>query len=280
MQARKGSIEKTVAILRRWKLSPFEHEADVRHGLRSGLCLNGTAWSVADAEAAWIVGEALNKIGAKRPSYLEGQRRYVIPREDCAWCGGPVSDDFTPGGHSTRFCSGECARAAWLYWDVETTHSASEAYHAAMRVMRQAEHQPRPCAHCTKPFRPMFGPEIYCSRECAAMASRLIPERPCLNCGKMHRPQKDDRPFCSWECFKAHGRRVIHERECVTCGRPFMSVQGNTMFCSPTCRTKAHLLKTGKWIPKNLSPIVFDFFVRPAPRPLSPPRFDLMLEAA
>jgi hypothetical protein len=53
--------------LRRCKLSRFEFEGYTRAGLRSALCLRGHSWRIADHEAAEIVREGLQRLGAVRP---------------------------------------------------------------------------------------------------------------------------------------------------------------------------------------------------------------------
>jgi hypothetical protein len=95
-----------------WRFSEFQHEANVRNGIRSGLCLIGHSWPVADNEAMKLVEEGLRKIGAERPSWAGGQWHYTTPRENCTWCSRLIEDD--RWGRS-RFCSSACAKSALLH---------------------------------------------------------------------------------------------------------------------------------------------------------------------
>ena len=70
-------VESCAAILGRWRSSAFEFEASCRHGLRSGFCLAGESWARADVMAAEIVRESLHRIGARRPTWEEGQPEYT-----------------------------------------------------------------------------------------------------------------------------------------------------------------------------------------------------------
>lgn len=87
-------------------------EGPIRNGLRAKLCLQGWNWTDAEAVAADIVGAALRQIGAKRPTWLEGQAAAfqdgaTIPRERCLGCRQPLLGEI-----GERFCSRPC-RAAW-----------------------------------------------------------------------------------------------------------------------------------------------------------------------
>jgi hypothetical protein len=78
--------------------------------IRSSLCLIGWPWSVANETAASIVTQALNQLGARRPSWAEGQREFTalgnFLREDFCWeCG-----DALPK-YAKKFCNGSCAQA-------------------------------------------------------------------------------------------------------------------------------------------------------------------------
>lgn len=89
--------------------SKFTYEAQIRHGLRSGLCLNGARWDTADHHASMVLQEALRRINAIRPSWLEGQspdfqdRGDLISRERCLQCRAPLL-----GALTERFCSRHC----------------------------------------------------------------------------------------------------------------------------------------------------------------------------
>src|SRR5690606_16914077 len=79
-----------------------------RHEMRSGLCLRGWPWADADAAAAEIVAAALNMVGARRPTWQQGQPEYVQfgvvleERTRCVVCGWKL-----PEGHRL-YCSPTC----------------------------------------------------------------------------------------------------------------------------------------------------------------------------
>lgn len=96
---RKALVDRCAVILRAGEPTCFAFEANCRHSLRAGLCLNGWSWARADTEAAEIVAEALRRIGARRPTWREGQPRYTqegfspIERSRCIWCARGLPDD-------------------------------------------------------------------------------------------------------------------------------------------------------------------------------------------
>lgn len=109
---RRHLVETVATILKSGESSPFAFEASCRHGLRSRLCLAGWGWQDADALAADIVAEALRRIGARRPTWEEGQPDYVqngggalIERTRCVRCHTPL-----PEGHF-KFCSRLCGQS-------------------------------------------------------------------------------------------------------------------------------------------------------------------------
>lgn len=108
---RRKLIDQTAAIMQRGEPSPFAFEGFMRHGLRSGLCLRGWSWVEADDMAADIVSSALHQIGAKRPTYQQGQPEWtqegviMIEREHCARCGWKL-----PEG-KWKFCTQRCSWA-------------------------------------------------------------------------------------------------------------------------------------------------------------------------
>ena len=55
----------------------FGHEGTLRASLRSGLCLQGLTWPDANRAAVEVITEALNRTGAKRPAWKEGQPEHT-----------------------------------------------------------------------------------------------------------------------------------------------------------------------------------------------------------
>lgn len=108
---RRKLIDQTAAIMRRGEPSVFAFEGFMRHGLRSGLCLRGWSWADADDLAADVVRSALHQIGAKRPTYQQGQPEWtqegviMIEREYCVRCGWRL-----PEG-KFKFCTQRCSSA-------------------------------------------------------------------------------------------------------------------------------------------------------------------------
>ncbi|MDJ1464937.1 hypothetical protein [Nitratireductor sp. GZWM139] len=107
---RRYLVETVVAILKQGEASKFQFEATCRHAIRSRLCLNGWSWHEAEAIAKDIVDTALNRIGAYRPSWAEGQPEWsqngagaLIERTRCIRCRSPLEEQ------QTKFCSKLCA---------------------------------------------------------------------------------------------------------------------------------------------------------------------------
>lgn len=102
--------EKIVPIMRAVEPTPFAAEGPCRAGIRSSLCLQGWSWQEADDAAALVVAAALHVVGARRPTWYEGQPEWTQPgalpieRERCAFCRGRL-----PEGH-WRFCCRECGQ--------------------------------------------------------------------------------------------------------------------------------------------------------------------------
>jgi hypothetical protein len=109
---RQSHIQGKIAdLMRDAEPTPFAVEGPCRAGIRSSLCLQGWPWTMADVTATDIVLAALNAVGARRPSWLEGQPEYTQPgaipieRERCVRCRKPL-----PDGH-WKFCGPICANA-------------------------------------------------------------------------------------------------------------------------------------------------------------------------
>ena len=98
--------------------SPFALEGVAVALFRSRQCLAGWRFEFADLMARSIVAESLKRVGARRPSWDEGQLwyarhfvyRWVVLAEErqpfCATCGARISDAKNSG--SRRWCSEKC----------------------------------------------------------------------------------------------------------------------------------------------------------------------------
>lgn len=85
--------------------------------------------------AASIVAEAMLRIGAKRPTYQEGQPEYshegagaMIERTRCVRCHSPL-----PEGH-TKFCGDLCCSAHHLRTTRRMEATQGRAYDLAVRL--------------------------------------------------------------------------------------------------------------------------------------------------
>jgi hypothetical protein len=170
-------VDRAMDILGEWRLSPFEHEEPVRHGLRIGLCLEGNGWGRADLEAASIVDDALRKLGAARPTFAQGQREYTVSSDYCAWCHCPIEEESRFG--SRRFCSADHARAALAHRAMTLQRYDQAALSNAYRLIAKEEAPPRQCGHCGKSFKSEIRNARFCSLRCNGDALRQLPDKQC-----------------------------------------------------------------------------------------------------
>jgi hypothetical protein len=121
-------IAKCAAMLRNGDPTAFEQSSALIHTTRKKLCLRGWPWIIAQETATDIVVRALDQIGARRPSWIEGQPEYTEigfeMRIDavCWQCG-----DRLPM-FKKKFCCGECQRALKLFlkalYETDKAHGA------------------------------------------------------------------------------------------------------------------------------------------------------------
>ncbi|WP_456628947.1 hypothetical protein [Bradyrhizobium sp. URHC0002] len=102
-------VKSLLPFLREAQPTAFAEEGPRRHKMRSKLCLQGWPWDYADQQAAAILHTALNRIGAHRPRWIEGQQEYCHDgylRDDHCWgCGSPLPQ------YKKKYCCGQCAAA-------------------------------------------------------------------------------------------------------------------------------------------------------------------------
>jgi hypothetical protein len=126
-EKRSALVDKLALILRWREPTAFAGEGPCRHGVRASLCLQGWSWSTADMVASDVVTAALNRVGARRPNWYEGQPEWTqdgalpIERERCVRCRKPL-----PEGH-WRFCSKVCSDGYHM--------ERNNAYAAAERLL-------------------------------------------------------------------------------------------------------------------------------------------------
>jgi hypothetical protein len=212
-------IRAAAEILSHGEPSLFRYEAHCRHAIRSHLCLEGALWAEADQRAASIVTAALDRIGAVRPTWHEGQlehaENFEIEHRNCAMCGARSGEDlvFTHG----KYCSALCR-------------------HRAMGGER-------PCEQCGKVYQTYKSHHQYCSRRCWDAAQTIHIERPCEHCGVVFKPAsrlghgKSIR-FCSISCANRARRKPIPEAQCIVCMSIFTPKRPGKTVCSQSCAGK------------------------------------------
>lgn len=302
-QKRDHLVQKVMDLLRDWRQSPFEHEASCVYGLRSALCLQGYGWHRSDAEARSVVAEGLRLLGPERPSWEQGQREYVTPRENCNWCGVDLPEELLTGTRSVNFCSEVCARSAIRQRDYEGQQTDSYMFRSAWQTIMRTRNDTRPCKNCGVLFRPLFGENEFCSKACVGAFRRTVPDRDCLQCRKRFRPRHGGTLYCSRKCHAA-SLRTVPMRNCAECGTIFQPHQNRrkdqpiccsracasalrkrlaplqqtcqccgaeyetrsarSLYCSGECVRLVNRFRTGKGIPKTLSPLVFDYITKVA----------------
>jgi hypothetical protein len=222
---RKRAIHAVMDALADWRESVFEKEGEVRASVRSRLCLDGHGWAASDREAANLIGEAFKLSGAARPTWEEGQRWFVEPKENCRNCG-MILMGTVRNGSKIMYCSTECANVAWKC--AEIRKSADKTYGAIYRAVQRFKFAPIACKCCSRDFRPRYEDQSYCSLDCQKEARRTVPEVTCLQCNIQFRPKCLQPPakFCSAECRWTHTRSQQFERKCELCGVDFVGTQG------------------------------------------------------
>lgn len=107
-----------------------------------------------------------------------------------------------------------------------------------------------------------------CPPKCAGEFKRILPELICAYepCSKPFRVSSSARlrkeKYCCFEHWAADNREKekVLQGECKLCGKPIERANPS-MFCSPVCNSRHYQYRSGKVVPKRVSPIVFDFFI-------------------
>lgn len=155
-----------VRIMRSAEPTPFAAEGPARAGVRGALCMAGWRWPMADAEAELLVRSALQMVGAKRPTWKEGQPEFTQPgalpivREQCARCAMPL-----PEGHY-KYCGPVCWKAAKIDWSRRWALEQQSIAETSGRAI-----SPK-CPSCRKPFFRKREEQKFCSTACAYDARR------------------------------------------------------------------------------------------------------------
>jgi hypothetical protein len=146
----------------------FAFEGACRHGLRAGLCLDGWRWPQADATAEGIVAAALQRIGASRPTWEQGQPEYTEPHASrCLRCRRVITED-----DRRKYCSDLCRRAHQQWRYAKDHRAEARATSQAWRDARRAAATAKPCAQCGRLFKPLQEANRpaprFCGKSCAA----------------------------------------------------------------------------------------------------------------
>ena len=149
--------------------SKFAFEASCRHGIRSGLCLDGWRWNEADAAASDVVSRALAITGATLPTWQQGQPEWTqhgvlaVEREACVRCKRPLS------GNQAKYCSTMCGQADKQARLRERRHEEMLAYQRARYAAGKLHpmQDPRRCETCGAQFSPRKKTARFCSISCS-----------------------------------------------------------------------------------------------------------------
>lgn len=174
-------IDRAIDGLSGWRFSHFEHEATVRQALRVKFIHEGSSWAEADATAAHIVEHALHRIGAKRPTWAQGQPEYQERHKHDAYrycqnhrCRRMLTED------QPKYCCENCAinhrNYRWKQDNADAVKAAARVYGQTVPKETKAEQwqnwrdkwDTSDCATCGKPFKARPGRKsLYCSRVCS-----------------------------------------------------------------------------------------------------------------
>jgi endogenous inhibitor of DNA gyrase (YacG/DUF329 family) len=169
-----------VPVLQKSEPTAFRMEGYFRHSMRGYLCLQGFPWHLAEGESAMIIARALQRVGARRPRWTEGQHEYTATpgfapaaRWTCAHCGGSV-----PSGRRL-YCSRACSNAA-AHERQRTEYAQMSAVERELakevrKLARADFHEANrtfTCAECGQisTWKPAANPRTFCSRTCAKRA--------------------------------------------------------------------------------------------------------------
>jgi hypothetical protein len=132
-ERRRTLVDRVATGLRKGEPTVFALSATCRHNLRRAFIVEyHWPWIVADIVAARIVRQALDRVGARVPSWEEGQRYYAQADLFCAAycvnCGALLLNR-----RDARFCGRACSNAHWAAIKTITMHDNGRAYGVAAR---------------------------------------------------------------------------------------------------------------------------------------------------
>jgi hypothetical protein len=168
---RRNAVGRVAEILKTGEPTLFRYEADCRHKLRARMCLDGISWARADATAAEIVAEALALIGARRPSWNEGQPQWTDSGANsflhtrCARCGKPLPPQEAGFAHGRprQHCSRSCAVGAFNDKNIDDVRAYNRAYRRALKAAAPDS----TCETCEGTFKSVKRPGRPAARFCS-----------------------------------------------------------------------------------------------------------------
>lgn len=249
-------LDATIKIMKTRSWSKFEFEGACRSGIRAGLCLEGWRWPHADLQAVEIVETALNRIGAVRPRWDEGQPEYVIEglveRTRCVHCARAIPEERTRP--NVKYCGGVCAKASIKQKQIRSGERLNMVeYLAAMSVKSNKTLQERSgnCEVCGTFFLSDQRDRRFCSQACKKVEQVRYPPRPCDICSAIYKPKMARAGItrtCSVGCGNELRRRTFaairlppRETACKTCATIFTSPRSlkPRNYCSAPCNPYA-----------------------------------------
>ena len=285
---RTSLIDQIVDALSDWRLSQFENEGAIVHGLRSALCLKGNGFQRSHDEAVSLVSDAFKLMGVKRPDWIEGQWHYSIPSDYCAWCHSPVEEDVRSSGY--RYCTPECARYALEHRAYENHKHNDLAGAAAYRMILKHKLPELKCEYCNEPFRSHIKGTKFCSPACIRRSrGDLLDERQCLWCRETFAPRDHSMYCCSKSCAQKQTvreyREMAPEKACAHCLSLFRPAKSYSIYCSPSCSSivtnRQYRLRNRVRRATSMNIEVFDYYFSAAivkqHKPITPQRFDWMV---
>lgn len=268
-KARERVVRDIIDILEDYRLSVFESEGPIRASIRSVLCLAGNGWEPSDNESAGLIAAALHKMGAKRPTWFQGQQSYITGKERCLHCSCELPEEII--ANRERYCSFVCKNAIALCKPDLERYANRQAYARTWYVMSNVTASERPCRQCTNPYRSAYADQKFCSYDCANVAqTNPARHRTCGHCQAAfidHQKGGRGQRYCSVPCRMAAWK--TSEFECCVCSETFEAKHANARFCGPKCRNTWHYRKRiaeAKTVPTpgallpfpTISPAVFD----------------------
>lgn len=245
-------VENVALVLKTGYPTKFEYEAACRHGVRVSLIAQGWSWHNADHAAIEVVLSALTLVGAKRPTWDEGQVDYAVDhrvdRDRCARCHGPIDDERRYRGRSVKYCSVVCSRSAYEAKASASGERVAMADHLARLALKSEKtirERSGECERCGTPFLTRSMDRKFCSSRCSSEAQATIKPTPCEQCGTTFKPRAREgggvSKFCSNTCRGLASKRPLEPRACKHCETVFTPGHHNKKqaFCSHGCATAA-----------------------------------------